>query len=515
MPSPAVRAIASTLLALASVAGCSETLGSRSDAALDAPAIRDALPDSRRADDAAGACVGAACDAGSPSDAGDAGDLADARAPDDATSPVDAADVVDACATCTTCGNGACEPGETCGSCASDCGACPPACGDGTCGGGETCGVCLDDCRAACPSPPAGFGVGDGLSPIAPCAFPMQDTNTWASRGAVISALAGVLPVRTVTDVLGDLNRTGTRVTSIPGLSSITNGVRWETGDENVTYWIPQGITGSGDAVAGTIGGRRVVLVSWYYEGAAPDKGVRIAFLDVTSIATPTYRFALLVEPFMNGTRPDFRAVNVHAGGLAWIGDLLYVPDTGNGFRVFDMSHVFEVATGTDTIGYSGGSYYAHQYKYVIPQIGAYQEVSRCNPLYSFTALDRATTPPSLVSGEYVSGSPVGRLFRWALDPATHHLAGGTYVIPSEAFYSGQDNIQGAVPAYGHWLLSSSAPAGGAGALYSVDPGASRTFGWSDAPEDLYVDVGTGQLWSLSEAVGARYVFSRAVTNYR
>lgn len=343
----------------------------------------------------------------------------------------------------------------------------------------------------------------------------MQDTGSWGPLGAVVSALSGVLPVRTMGNVLADLNRLASRRTTVPGLASVTNGLRWETGDENVTYWTPQGITGSGDSVAGTVGGRRVVLVSWYYGGAAPDKGVRIAVVDVTSIASPTYRFALLVEPYMNGTRPDFRAVRIHAGGLVWYGDLLYVPDTGNGFRVFDMAHMFQVSTANDTIGYSAGSYYAYQYKYVIPQVGAYQQISRCRPGYSFAALDRASTPPSIVTGEYAAGSPLGRLFRWPLDAASGHLAGSPYVIPTEAFYSGQNNIQGAVPAYGNWLLSSSAPAGGAGALYSVGPGASRTFAWSDSPEDVYIDVSTGQLWSLSEAVGARYVFSRPVTDYR
>jgi hypothetical protein len=49
-----------------------------------------------------------------------------------------------------TCGNGACEAGETCQSCASDCGACPPTCGNGACEPGETCETCASDC-GACP----------------------------------------------------------------------------------------------------------------------------------------------------------------------------------------------------------------------------------------------------------------------------------------------------------------------------------------------------------------------------
>ena len=48
-------------------------------------------------------------------------------------------------------------------------------------------------------------------------------------------------------------------------------------------------MTGSFDgATAGTVGGRKLVLVSWYYTmandtGSTVDKGVRIAIADVTT----------------------------------------------------------------------------------------------------------------------------------------------------------------------------------------------------------------------------------------
>ncbi|EFJ42133.1 hypothetical protein VOLCADRAFT_107390 [Volvox carteri f. nagariensis] len=43
------------------------------------------------------------------------------------------------------CGDGTCSTGETCSSCAADCGACV-VCGDGFCSGGETCLTCQADC---------------------------------------------------------------------------------------------------------------------------------------------------------------------------------------------------------------------------------------------------------------------------------------------------------------------------------------------------------------------------------
>lgn len=53
------------------------------------------------------------------------------------------------------CGNHTCAGGETCGSCAADCGACGAVCGDHACNGGETCSSCEADC-GACTGPKCG-----------------------------------------------------------------------------------------------------------------------------------------------------------------------------------------------------------------------------------------------------------------------------------------------------------------------------------------------------------------------
>ena len=57
------------------------------------------------------------------------------------------------------CGDGACNGGERCDTCAADCGACPaPVCGDGACNGTEGCWSCPADC-GACPDPVCGDGA--------------------------------------------------------------------------------------------------------------------------------------------------------------------------------------------------------------------------------------------------------------------------------------------------------------------------------------------------------------------
>jgi hypothetical protein len=56
------------------------------------------------------------------------------------------------CGFCPACGDGTCNPGETCSSCPQDCGSCPVTCGNGFCDNGETCLSCPGDCGvcAAC-----------------------------------------------------------------------------------------------------------------------------------------------------------------------------------------------------------------------------------------------------------------------------------------------------------------------------------------------------------------------------
>ena len=70
---------------------------------------------------------------------------------------------------------------------------------------------------------------------------------------------------------------------------------------------------------------------------------------------------------------PNFKDIPIHAGGVSWYGDYLYVADTGRGMRVFDMRKILKTNTGgtADQIGrQSSGVYYAHNYAYVLPQIG-------------------------------------------------------------------------------------------------------------------------------------------------
>ena len=373
-----------------------------------------------------------------------------------------------------------------------------------------------DPCPAeppACPAP-ANPTRGSGLVALDRCAFPLAIDATTPTE--LVDAFP--IPRVTLADVAADLNRTADAVTSVPGTApNVTRAFRWQSGDMAVAYWIPQGITGSFDASpSGLVDGKQLVLVSWYYEQAeepssTADKGVRIAIVDVTNPAAPRYRFALLVEPTGTAGAPSFKAVQVHAGGLAWIGDRLYVPVTGSGFRVFDLSRILRVDSTDDRIGRdAAGSFAAHGYQYAIPQIERITDRGTCDAVFSFVSYDATSQPPSLVTGEYSATSLAGRLYRWPLAASgALQQTKRDRTIPSAVYAMAESHVQGALAHDGLWWLSSSRPAGGAGELVRVREGGTSTrYGWSDTPEDLAYDPQDALVWSLSEGLGARYVFA-------
>ena len=380
----------------------------------------------------------------------------------------------------------------------------------------------VDACAAQTPKCPgaAPATAGGGLVAIDRCAFPLVDQDTWAAQAGRVAALSAALPTTALADLPdAEFNRSAVAIKAVPGgVKNVAQAFRWDDEDNNKEWWIPQGLTGSADATAeGTVGGRKLLLVSWYHdEEKDPNntvtKGVRVSVVDIDDPAKPRYRHILLVEP-IDGDPIDFKPIPVHAGGLTWFGDYLYVVDTGKGFRVFDLRALMRVETALESVGFDPATqkYYAGLYKFVLPQVGSYKHDSTCKPLFSSVALDRGSDPPTLVSSEYCSatacGGPLqGRIFRWPLDPDSGRLAAAT-VWPLAAHYMAQTQVQGGLVHAEDVYLSSSAPGGGGGALYVLPGGgASKTATWVDAPEDLLRDG--GRLWSLSEGTGARVVFA-------
>jgi hypothetical protein len=370
---------------------------------------------------------------------------------------------------------------------------------------------------------------GAGLRPISACGFALEeDPAEWAERAAVVADLGRVLPRVSVAGVVADGNRIGTRIRGAAGVRRVHMGFRWNSGDDRVKYWMPQGISGSAAACRSeTVGGKRVLLASWYFKkeksSSAANKGVRVSFVDATSMRRIRYRHVLLVDPTRDSSgRATFKPVPIHAGGIAWFGRYLYVVDTSKGFRVFDMRRIFRVSTGKkEIIGRSGGAFHAFGYKYVLPQVGAYRlTASSAAMRFSFVSVDRSTFPPSLLTGEYVKSQVTGKLARWCLNPGTGLLEGAGVFRPAQAFVANQDRMQGALSWRGRtWLSCSSQKMRGSknyGRLYYTAPfRPSTAHDWVYGPEDLTLTPSKGNLWSLSEFPGSRVVFAVKLSVYR
>lgn len=355
------------------------------------------------------------------------------------------------------------------------------------------------------------------LSLLDGCAFALAPTDIAAglARADTLLAKAGTaVPIETV---LGQLNRE-----AIPGLSAYqaermknhdVTGFRWNAGDGDVTYWYPQGITGSSDARDdGKVAGRRLLLVSWYHKidrepTDPPARGVRLSLVDLTDLDAIRYRHLLLVTPTDDGM--SFTAANtgsgdaLHAGGIAWVGDKLHVAETSRGLRVYDMSRIFATThtDDADAIGIGGGQIHAHGYAYVVPEIARYQLTDdSCKFRFSAVALDRGADPPVLVTAEYQTDL-TGRVARWPIDLATGALtteSGVAYAL--DAALSGQTRVQGAVTHDGVYYLSSSSQTSQWGRLYRNRPDQdSEITAWPDGPEDLYIEADLNLIWTAAE----------------
>lgn len=262
------------------------------------------------------------------------------------------------------------------------------------------------------------------------------------------------------------------------------HGYGWDQDDDRTPHWYPQGITGSADAdPSGLVAGREAHAVSWYSKRGY---GARLSLVDV---AARRYQHVLLVRPTGGGGHAP---VKVHAGGIAWVGNLMYVADTRRGLRVFDTARILHVPERSREA--------THGYAYVMAQVGAYRSTGAAL-LFSFASLDRSD-PAALAVGEYTRGRG-GRIGRWPVDLASGSL---TSERALEAYEAPVDRLQGVASVAGHLVVSSSRRGG---RLYVGRPTEKlrREAWWPFHPEDLYVSWPAGEVLSLTEDPGTRMVF--------
>ncbi|WP_229051922.1 hypothetical protein [Aeromicrobium sp. Leaf350] len=308
--------------------------------------------------------------------------------------------------------------------------------------------------------------------------------------------------------VLGRLDRACTW-TDVPG-DAAEDGFRWDDRDVGTRWWYPQGVTARLDPVDsagdGTWTGRPVLLTSWYGHGGLGYLllGSRISVVDVGPGPAPRYAHVRLVEERRIGGLPGLRRVPVHAGGLAWYGDHLFVAASGGGLRVFRPADVQRLRSRLRGRGA----------RHVLPQVGAYEAEADADlrgMVYSFLSLERGGETDHLVAGEYGrKGSGRHRLLRFPLDRSTGLLKVDADGIARPAEVGeGVPRMQGATVVDGTWFVTASSGEGNPGDLWVGRPGAlERHRGvLPTGPEDVTSWPGSDQLWSLTEWPDRRWVY--------
>jgi hypothetical protein len=345
----------------------------------------------------------------------------------------------------------------------------------------------------------------------------------------MIAALDADLPNVSFATVANDGNRTAVSCTA-PVARRIASFC-WNSGDSSTEAWYPQGVTTSSDALGvGTYDGKRILMASWYDHDGGVNKGVRISIVDLTNgTSTPTYRHVLLVEPTGSSTSPSFRAVEEHAGGIMWYGNLLCVVDTSGGFRVFDLDHLWRVSTGDSSrIGrQADGTFHAFDYKYVLPQTARFLDFTANDYehiQHSSVSLDRSSTPDSVIVTEYqsktsIDGGKQVRTIRVPIDYRDRYLkpASDGIIKATEAYRIDLESVQGSAAINGKFYYSQSdgndySSPSSAGDLHTwVAPSGSFTrYGnaLTVGPEDLSYDPIRDQMWTVSEHPDHRWVYS-------
>lgn len=296
-----------------------------------------------------------------------------------------------------------------------------------------------------------------------------------------------------------------------------TEGFRWGLLDEWSQRWWPQGIELLvGHGVGRDDGRDDVLLVSWFaQQRRGESQGARITVVDRRDRRRPRYHHVLLVEPYRDGSVIRMRPVDIHAGGLAVVGNRLFVAATYGGLRRFELDDILQV-TGRGPFGY----------RHVLPQSGHERLLggddgggggdsdsdSDNRMRFSFVSVERDSSRGGdhLVVGEFGPERGGRRLGRIPMG------TGSERVEVIDVHEPGIARMQGATVVDGTWFVSASnglragdlwVGSGGAWVCHAgvLPPG----------PEDLTASHDGRRLWSLSEYPRRRWVFAMDAERWR
>lgn len=375
----------------------------------------------------------------------------------------------------------------------------------------------------------AGLLGAPGTASADPTTLPTSQytlTANYNQFDAINSALVSTLGTASVSTVMANANHDRTALPSSFSVAGLETGFRFDSGDNSSCTNYPQGITTSRDAVgpSGHYDGHQLVVVSWYTRDSCDgsQERSRITIVDWDADYPNKYRKVLLVEPTGTATTPNFKDIPIHAGGVSWYGDYLYVADTGRGMRVFDMRKILKTNTGgtADQIGRQpNGVYYAHNYAYVLPQIGTITSNTTSGTRLNWSTISLDRVSRSMVMTEYTCQSGctsypnrAPRAIRFPFAAGSNTFAATT--TATQALQLPWYKLNGVASHNGRWWFYSS----GAKQLYYWTPSAgSTTYGFVSAGESISYwedDTNPDLLWTLQEGVGNRNVFAVTQATY-
>lgn len=285
--------------------------------------------------------------------------------------------------------------------------------------------------------------------------------------------------------------------------------------------WYPQGITTYYDAT-GRNGTR--MMVSWYNKDKK--RGARIALIDRRS-DNPRYHYIRLVgtEPKSGGGVTAVPIEGLHAGGLAWYRNRLYVTDSkNNALLVFNTDDIF-ASTKDD---FPSG---VREDPWVLPLSRTYTSQNKDVDLtFSQVAVDRTSLSSpfrrtTLIVNGWETAGESQNIGRWSFNygPSGSLLTDGNIATAADVYkiHHGTGvppklGVQGAVTVRNTMYLSvSNGQQHGylsTAALGANQEGTARTK-WRvpRGPEDLSYDGRNRWLWGLGEWEGYRSVYAMRV----
>lgn len=364
-------------------------------------------------------------------------------------------------------------------------------------------------------------GAQAASGPTAIAAKNFSITANYTKYDAAVAGLQKQAGHASVATVMAHANHNRTPSKAI---GTQVHGFRWDSSDNNDANAVPQGITTSRDAVGQANGGRydgHQLIAASFYDNDHKAHGSRINLTDWDSKYPDKYRRVLLVEPTGTRAAPSYRDVNIHVGGIAWYGNLMYVADTSGGMRVFDMTKIIKTTSSGDAnlIGRHGSTFYAHHYSYALPQVGTItSHVAKGTTKLTWSTISLDRPKKSIVMTEYKCAtkckfaSGTTRAVRFNFASGSTRFARTTHA--SQALKLPYHNLNGVASHNGRWWFNNSS----AHKLYYWTPGKSaHTYSWVSSGESISYwedSKGADLLWSLQEGKGHRNVFAVKQASY-